>query len=451
MRIGSSSSLIGSSLVASSLDVARRYQMSRVPNKGVRDPGAIPDRLKDAISYFGNASHNVVMEDTPFVPQDKRQSLVRETMAMHQNMKSATKLDRFRSALQKAGPRLGADPAWDDVSLFLRTTEFCSEIERVESDVFPKGSKLWLELEHCEERRRPLFMKLPNGMLVVPVFSFEEYQDFYFSRADVYEACWFPVPRMGSRYEAFCKMTFPVCGLGPMANFCALATMALPEASQFGILINPGQRYSKFLTYPEMVHLAKQKKNSVVDNAATAKYHLSLRASFDTSKMTLTRLTPEEAIAHSKKRPAIPQVAQLELHLLLYSHPEISFVYVRTVKRPAWRKFLGSSDMLTQIDIVVQEGGEGTFEKQIVQQKIAEWSFMKEFQTDVHVEFTKVAPAVGVVVEGGAVPPMLLYDGVLDGGMLRSLANLKGMSLKESLDYDAPLIGSDGKTIPSTD
>jgi len=430
---------VGPSCAVAASSLARH--IATVPSKGVREAPPVPDRLKDAMAYFGNESQpHMVMEDTPFVPQDKRQNLLKETMAMQQNMRSTNKLDRLRVTLDGVRNKSSLDEAWNDVYLFMRTTELCTELVKISTDDFPRGKKLWIELEFCEERRVPYFLKMPNGMIVLPIFSFEEYQDHYFSKLDIFEAVWFPVPRMGSRYEAFCKMSFPVCALGPLVKHSALATVSIP-ASQFGILINPGHRSSKFVTYPEMVYLAKQKKHSM-GNEGVMTFHDSLKKAFDTSKMPMVRLSPSDVVAHLKDRPAIPQVAQLELHLLLFPFTEVREVHVRTVPRPKWKKFLtGGTETITQLDVVVVDAADKDREWRIaVAQIMQSWSFMKEFHSDVHIEFCAAAPP-------SSSGSMKLYESAVDGKMLRGWAAHRGMTLRQSLDFDAPLVDADGNTV----
>jgi hypothetical protein len=413
------------------------------PNKGVREQPQVPDRLKDAVSYFGNNSQsNVIMEDTPYVPQDKRQNLLKEAMSMQQNMKSMTKMDRFRTAMSAVHELGPDDEGWADVYLFARTTEHCNELVRIPSDVFPRGAKLWIELESCEERRQPYFLKLPNGMVVLPVFSMEEYQDHFFSRLDIFEPVWFPVPRMGTRYEAFCKMPFPVCALGSIQRQAALATMAIPT-SQFGILVNPGQRSSKFLTYPELIYLATQKKHSFIANEGPEPFDRSLKRAFDTTTMPLVRMSPKEVMEHIKTRPGIPQVALLELHLLLFNFSEVTEAYVKTVRRPAWKRLMGGPETLTQLDIVVSDTGNHRAWRGELQSVLQNWSFLKEFKTDVHIELLNKRQ------EPLDPSAMKLYDTHADGTFYRQHASVQkgALSLRQSLDFDAPLVDKDGKTV----
>lgn len=419
-----------------------------MPNKGVRQQPPVPDRLKDAMAYFGNEQRqNVVMEDTPFVPQDKRQNLLKETLSMQQNMRSASKLDLVKVALSKLHGKNCDAEDWNDVFLFMRTTEFCTELVKNETDVFPRGSKLWIELESCEERRTPYLLKLPNGMVVLPIFSMEEYQDYYFSRIEAFESCWFPVPRMGTRYEAFCKLEFPVCGLGPLQRLSALATMALRKpGSELGILINPGQRCSKFLTYPEMVYLARQKKHTMSNEGAIT-FHKTLRKTFDTTKLDFVRMSPEDALEHLAKsdKQGVPMIARLELQLLVFPFAEVSEVYVRTVPKPKWKKLVtGGSETITLLEFVVHDESMDVAARKKWRAELAEivqqWSFMAEFNSDIHIEFVASAPTSDTNATK-------LYDGAVDGRLYRQHVTFKGLSLRQALDFDAPIVNADGKTV----
>lgn len=399
----------------------------RVPSKGVREQPAVPDRLKDAVSYFGNQSTNVVAEDTPYVPQDKRQNLVREVLGMHQNLKSASKLDRLKSALDAAQHTEANSEKWKEVYVFLRTTEQCGELVQDPTDVFPRGSALWIDLTECEEARLPHICQLPNGMLIFPAFSFEEYLNHYFQRLKIFDSVWFPVPRMGSKYEDFCNMEFPVCATGKIANMCTLATVAY-DANQFGISINLLQNTTKFLTYPEMIRISQKAPFS---GETIEGFHPALQRTFNTTKLEVKRIATRKELAEAlASRPKIPQIAQLELQLLIFEFNEIQQVYVRTVATPKWKQLLGKSETMTQIDIVLKEK-DSTLSRAIAE-RLSGWSFLEEFQSDIHMEFGTEKPSIDSKA-------MLLYDGEVDGAMFRAIAINNGPSLKELLDYDAPL------------
>ena len=416
--------LVGSGAARQSV---RSYLAGRVPSKGVREQPAVPDRLKNAVSYFGNQATNVVGDDTPFVPQDKRQNLVREVLGMHQNLKSAAKLDRLKVALAAAQHTLPNSEKWKEVYVFLRTTEQCCELVKDETDYFPKGSSLWIDLTECEEQRMPHVCQMPNGMLVFPSFSFEEYLNHYFQRLKIFDAVWFPVPRMGSKYEEYCSMEFPVCATGKIANMCTLATVSV-SATQFGLGVNLLQGTTKFLTYPEMIRIAQKAPFS---GDTVEGFHPALQRTFDTTKMELKRIsTVAELRAALASRPSIPQIAQLELQLLIFEFVEVEQIFVRTVATPKWKQMLGKSEVMTQIDVVLKQKDAKV--SRAVAERLSGWSFLEEFQSDIHFEFGTVVPPA----DSGA---MLLYDGTVDGEMYRSMAANNGPSLKSLLDYDAPL------------
>ncbi|RNF20748.1 uncharacterized protein Tco025E_03656 [Trypanosoma conorhini] len=421
----------------------QRCFQGRIPNKGYRIQPAAPDRLKDAVALFGADAHNVTLDDPPYVPEEQRMHMTKEIMGSNQNMKNHSKLDRLRAALDAVHNEGPNHEAWKEVCLFLRTTEMCCELQKDPTDVFPKGKKLWINLDECEERRLPVLMQMPNGMLVLPVFSMEEYLDHYFCRVDVFESCWFPIPRMGTRFEEFCQLPFPVTAVGSMQHFSALATVAL-RVSQFGILVNPGQRTSKFITYPEMVELAKQRSMRPKERNTDLKrrtngveediFDRSFLCGFDTTKLVMKRIEPfqlEELLCH---RPRIPPVAQLELHLLLFEYESITKVFVRTVDRPRWRRVFGASQKMTQIDVVI-EGGKPD---RAVFERIKKWSYMREFHSDVHVEFTAVAPKVQEGDEAQAV-----YE-TADGKLLREMKAFRGVTLRKAIGYDEPLLDAHG-------
>lgn len=467
--LGRGSCCLGSSLATSAAPLAasssgvdawlapamqQRHQ-TRVPNKGYREQPTVPDRLKDAMSNFGSDMHNISPDKDPaFVPEQNRQHLVQDVMSSTQNMKSMSKMDRLRAALDKVRNEPPADEKWNEVYLFLRTTEMCTEVVTSPTDEFPKGAKLWIELELCEEKRVPVLMTLPNGMPVLPIFSMEEYMDAYFSRTNVYDSCWFPVPRHGTQWEEFCRLPFPACVTGSIQHFSTLATVAL-GGRQLGILVNPGMRTSKFLTYPEMVALTQLRQQKSKDRRVLLSpshrgesagpegekeaplFDETFMRTFDTSRMALTRLEPHQLADCLAQRPPLPPVAQLELHLLLHVYPEIESVYVRTVDRPRWRKMLGASDKMMQIDVVCSAGSKPD---KAFFTHLQRWSFMREFNSDVHVELTDQVPSR----ESSSGPFMCVYTKATDGQLLRSMSTYKGRTLADQLGYNEPLTDSKG-------
>ncbi|RNF19543.1 hypothetical protein TcG_04696 [Trypanosoma cruzi] len=426
----------------------RRFQ-GRIPSKGYRMQPTVPDRLKDAVSLFGADAHNVTPDDPPYVPEEQRMHMTKEIMGSNQNMKNHGKLDRLRAALDTVHNEGPEHDGWKEVYLFLRTTEMCCELEKDPTDLFPKGKKLWINLDECEERRRPVLMQMPNGMLVLPAFSMEEYLDHYFCRVDAFESCWFPIPRMGTRFEEFCHLPFPVTAVGSMQHFSALATVAL-RSSQFGILVNPGQRTSKFITYPEMVELAKQRSMRPKDRNTDLKrksngveediFDRSFRCGFDTRKLVMRRVEPVELEELLRHRPKIPPVAQLELHLLLFEYESISKVFVSTVDRPRWRRVFNASEKMTRIDVVI-EGGRPD---RAIFERIKKWSYMGEFHSDVHVEFTAVSP------EASKGDEMQLFYDSSDGKLLRGMKAFRGITIRRAIGYDDPLLDAHGNPVAFT-
>ncbi|KAG5466996.1 hypothetical protein LSCM1_01174 [Leishmania martiniquensis] len=433
----------------------RRHQ-TRIPNKGYRQQPAVPDRMKDAMATFGVDMHSVSLdEDPPYVQEHQRQRMLQEVMSSPQNLKSLSKMDRLRSALDHVRNEPAGHEKWNEVYLFLRTTEMCTEVSASDSDVMPKGKKLWIELELCEEKRVPVLLALPNGMPVLPIFTMEEYMDAYFLRTNVYDSCWFPVPRNGTQWEEFCKLPFPVCATGNLQHFSTLATVAL-GGHQLGILVNPGMRSSKFISYPEMVSLARLQRQPrshrrrLVTRCATIEgssaaaadvgeplFDENLMVTFDTTKMPLTRLEPQDLATCVAQRPPIPPVAQLELHLLLHVYPDIEFVYIRTVDRPRWRRMLGAAEKMTQIDVVCNPNHKP--DKSFFEH-LCQWSFMKEFNSDVHLELTSDAP----VPADPTSDLMCVYSNASDGKLLRAMSTFKGRTLADQLGFNEPITDAQG-------
>ncbi|KPI85791.1 hypothetical protein ABL78_5148 [Leptomonas seymouri] len=431
-----------------SASTQRRWQ-TRVPSKGYREqPTAIPDRIKDTMAIFGTDMHSITSEeDPPYVPEQQRRQMLQEVMSGTQNMKHMSKMDRLRTALDAVRNEPSGSDKWQEVYMFLRTTEMCTEVIKNESDTFPKGQKLWIEMELCEEKRVPALLKLPNGMPVLPIFSLEEYYDYYLGRTDSFESCWFPVPRGGSQWEEYCKLPFPVCVTGGIQHFSMLATVAL-GGPQLGILVNPGQRSSKFITYPEMVTLTQMKRQKSRDRNLSLKtpsadgtssewiFDINLMTTFDTTKMPLVRLEPQELPALLRERPSIPPVAQLELQLLLFRYEEIQSVYIRTADRPKWRTVFGASEKMTQIDVVCDPAKKPDKEFFTHLQR---WSFMKEFNSDVHVELTSTVPKHTDPSDSF----MCVYTQE-DTALLRSMSTFKGLTLADQLGFNEPIADAQG-------
>ncbi|CCW61393.1 unnamed protein product [Phytomonas sp. EM1] len=428
---------------SSPLRFHRRYQ-TRIPNKGYRTQPEIPDRIKDTVSLYGNQG-GVASDGETYVPLEQRSHLMQEVMSNSANMKNYYKLDRLRTALNMARNEKPEHASWQELYMFFRTTEMCLEVRKEEGDVFPKGQKLWVELESCEERRVPKLLEMPNGLLVLPVCSIEECLDQYFCRTNTFESCWFPVPRMGTRWESFCAMPFPVCVIGSLERICALATVALPP-HQFGILINPGQYSSKFITYPEMVQLSKIKHTPMMERELTLMeeregkkellFDAHLMTIFNTQKMALKSVEPHEVEAKMRARPPIPPIAQLELHLLLFKYPEIERVYVRTVERPRWRTMMGVPEKLTEIDIIPVAGKKPAPD---FLTHLKRWSYMSEFRMDVHIELTAEVPEPS----NGSVP-ICVYTSE-DGELLRSMYAYKGEAIARSIGFHEPLVDENGR------
>ncbi|KPA86498.1 hypothetical protein ABB37_00646 [Leptomonas pyrrhocoris] len=446
--IATALSAVSTAAAPSPTTTLRRWQ-TRVPNKGYRKQATdIPDRIRDAMALFGADMSNITSEeDPPYVPEQQRRQMLQEVMSSTQNTMQLSKMDRLRTALDAVRNEPPGDDKWQEVYMFLRTTEMSTEVIRNESDVFPKAQKLWIEMELCEEKRVPALLKLPNGMPVLPIFTMEEYYDHYLGRTEAFESCWFPVPRAGSQWEEFCKLPFPVCVTGGIQHFSMLATVAL-GGPQLGILVNPGQRSSKFITYPEMVTLTQMKRQKSKDRNLSLKtpsadggasdwvFDVHLMTTFDTTKMPLVRLEPQDLPALLKDRPPIPPVAQLELQLLLYKYDAIQSVYIRTVDRPKWRTIFGASEKMTQIDVVCDPANKPDKEFFAHLQR---WSFMKEFNSDVHVELASASPT-----RDGSSNSFMCVFSQQDAALLRSTTTFRGRTLADELDFNAPISDAQG-------
>lgn len=432
--------LLATGSPAATVAAARgQFTLPNRPGSGYRIQPPVPDRLKDALSNFGADTRNIFPDDQDpaFVPEEGRKKMVSELISSTAHLRNHSKLDRLRAALDKVHdcPSVFHDD-WKEVYLFLRTTEMCCEVRKVDADVFPKGQKLWIDLSECKERRVPSLLELPNGIRVLPIFSMEEYLDHYFSLVDAFESCWFPVPRMGSRWDLFCGMEFPVAATGTLRYHSTLATLAGGEAP-VGILVNPGQRTSKFITYPEMVQLTEIMNRRVRDRVLDLSvkqptgewktiFSPGLITTFDTRKMPMKRVSVTEP---TKRQSILPPIAQLELHLLLFQYKEIASVYIRTVERASWKRALGGSQYVTHIDVVPFSPSQKppvTFVE-----TLKEWSYLKEFSADININLIHAAPTDEKAC--------CVYN-QQDGELLRSMETFKGMTLADTLEFNEPLV-----------
>jgi hypothetical protein len=356
----------------------------------------------------------------------------------HGKMHSVESQDVVRVSLDAAfHAHVDDDKLWNPVYANLRTSHFCAELHRIPSDPWIPGKPVWVELNECELRREPYLGRLPNGLLFLPVFCLEEYMIRYFGMVEAWDSLTVPHPRGGSQAQVYNSLPFPVNGAGPLRKLSALATVAIPGV-QVPILVNPGQRSSKFLSFPEMHYL----EADVSDNwVPIATFDTKLRAVFNTVSSSFERLTPSQAREHVQQLNAqrlkdrnhadpptrdIPMIAQAELQLLLYNFLQVKSVWVRTVELSRLRKLLSKHQYMVQIDVVTVEGKRDLE----VEETIRRWSFIDEFELGVNIEFMEVDPPSG----------WCLYDTIRDGKLFRQIQARRGPSLADRLAYHEELL-----------
>lgn len=419
-------------------------KLGSVPNKGYRTPAKVPDRLRDAFSYFSSDARRFNTDDAPFLDEQKRQGLMRDVLSLHKNMQSLAKLDRLKLTLDEARFKPPSATEWDTVAVLLRTMELSVEIVPDPSDVFPKGEKLWIDLSECTERRRPYCIELEDGTVVLPVFSFEEYANHYFQRLKEFEACWFPVPRAGTQAAAFDEMKFPVMAHGPIKKIAALATMSVPNG-QFVLLVNPFLPSSKFVTFQEMLNLAKatDEHGNVVPSSD------ALRRAFNTTKWNGKRIDalrvprpPPVSHAASLALPPLPHIARGEMRLLLFDQTAIREVRLRLVDKSVWQRMTTPTSVgHTMTELVVVLHPEPVAQRAEIEERILTWSYLREVPGQVLVSFVEAA-----MVGDAASPTASDWGDVVysekEALLLRASAHRTGPTLREMLNYEAPLEAS---------
>lgn len=379
--------------------------------KGVIEAPAVPDRFQAALSHFGS---NPDLEPSLYISnQSQRLEMISKVMNSDQ-MTSADNYHRVDDALEEA-TRHPSDTTWNAFFLQLRQAECCVELVHNDTDKFPQGRKLWIDLGEAEERRYPYLAQLPNGIVVMPIFSSEVVIDTFFSHQSVWPSCWFPSPRSGSNKEGFNNLRFPVCGVGRMGKLCSLATVAHAPL-KFAVALNLGQGATKIITYSEMLWLSDRKRTEIPQNAPLFKVALQTKQlSSSLRRVEGRNLTP---------RPEdllVPQIAQVELHLMLFEHTQVKKVFVRSVDAPLWKRFVRTAST-TQIVVITNEGVQIPY----VDRLIRTWSFLREMKTEVGVTFRSVEYNEGVLV----------YSEEVDGHMFRQLAVNNTTTLRERLNYD---------------
>lgn len=402
-------------------DTAPRAQVNRQrmgtlkENKlktGAHGKSKVPDRMRDSFAFFG-ADGGFTPDDVAYQPKPQRESMLRGIVNDRKNIKSVASLDKVRIALDAASRKEADGQEWRFVQTLLRTNEFCVELVQHPTDEFPEADKLYIALDECEVPRQPYLYQLPDGTIVMPVFSYEEYVGHYFQRLNIFESQWFPLPRMGTCFESFKKEQFPVVAHGSLKQLASLATVATPH--QLVMLINPGQENSKFLTYPELLDVAGEK-------GAELKHHHALRRLFDTRKWDGRRLGPTEMEPPKPDAPdhvAVPHIARDELRLLMFDLLALQAV------------FLYSADGVRHV-VVVLDTATAEDEVDVVLERLGRWSYLEESEEPLEV---RCDPA-------SAVPAAHTWTKVYDGAnveLLRSSVVAEKPTLREALGYDAPL------------
>ena len=410
---------------------------ARWAGKGVRSPAAIPDRLKEAIDVYGQTGcPNVHLDnENNYVPQERRQNILNNLVNMRENMISRSRLDRLNKAMDRCCKTDPQSHEWKEAYVFLKTTEYCLELVEVETDrgLFEKGKPLWINLQECEEQRRPYLCKLPNELLVTPICSMNDYQDHYFEKCQVFDSCWFPVPRTGTQWEEFCKLPFPVLATGNFTHMCSLSTVANKE-SQFGMLLNPGLEAAKFLSYPEMIRTSQKRSVGTLDEPIEG-FHESLQVCFDTSKLQYERVHPQDAAKIMVKRLRsrdsyfVPEVAVMELHMLVFRFENIRSVYLQLNPTARWKRLLGSSQRTAYLQLV--QFSNDPKEVEVVAKILQQWSYISEFHMDVDIAGTTVLPTEENVT-------CLMSE--QDGPFYRAIeVRVPKESLRKIVGYDDPL------------
>jgi len=284
--------------------------------------------------------------------------------------------------------------------------------------------------------REPAFAPLPNGMIVLPIFSMEEYMIQYFGQQQRWEAISFPVPTGGKhRWDEFCKLQFPVIGAGALQWMAGMATMAI-KPWKVGVLVNAGQQDSKFLTYPELVF---QATTTSVRDSPFVTLPPELKVSISTSGLTFEPLTADDVrarLASDRRYVLTTPIARLELIVLLLGHPEIASVTIVFAELPKWKSWVkGSSKQMNSLVRRNPENPKFTDkDKLVVTQILNSWSFVSEQGRGMMVEIVFTDEEIVVGQE------TVVYEAE-EGDLLRDRTVNTKLTVSEMLDYNAPLAG----------
>jgi hypothetical protein len=407
-----------------------------VPNKGVRQKPAIPDRFKDAFNYFGadaNRAAELEIGDGPYIPENKRHSMVKDVMSNTQYHMPYNKADRISLHLEGARRKPPGDNEWTTAQMQLRSVDFCLELLQHPSDAMPTGEKLWLDLNVCTERRIPYLMELEDGTLLLPIFSMETHIDYYFQKLNCWEACWFPHPRMGTQREVFNRLSFPVCGTGSIAKVGMMATVAIPHGRKVVCVLNPFSNHTKFLTFPELLNLnkAKNENGNVIQSSET------LQKVFNTVNWKAKRVDPTKLppVTEAERKLLVPLIATMELRLLMFDLLGVEGVYIQTKDVSKWKQWVGGAKPKNLLITIVLSPGaaEDVAAQNTIRDRLSTWSFLSEFgEGDFNVTTSMEPPPASTD------SLQTLYT-KKQGEIYRKSTYIHGPSLREKLGYDEPL------------
>ena len=340
----------------------------------------VPDRLRGTYEAYGTQVRSE--NDQTYQPHANRSGLFSDVLGKPKNMNSYEKMDKIRAALEKARKETSESPLWADAFRAIRNNHMCCEILALPSDTYPVGEPRWIDLKECEVARVPYFAQLENGMIVLPVFSLEEYLISYFQRVERWDSISIPQVRAGTQWDPFCKLPFPVLSHGPLQKYCAFATVAVPNL-QVGLVLDPYQPWSKFISYPEMLYYAKNKNDEQLP------FNSNLVQCVNTTKWNFKVVTHDEALtvveADARR---IPHIALLEMQLLLFGYPFIEKATVAAREKPVWKRVLSrGDDKFTLIEITVKTSL-AQADMDHVAEAVKSWSYLSEYPTTVEVLFS---------------------------------------------------------------
>ena len=444
-------------------------------NKGLHKKATPDSSLRSSLGYWGSDNSKHFPSQTEYHTDGPRAQLLHDVMNQpyHKWMTLDQKdilMRTFKAIVRKqrdmqrlSVPQIppssmdgfvedSLELMWQRAFSVLCKSKMHVELERLPDDPVLPGEATWINLDESTEHRLPKLWRMPGKKhLVLPVFTLDEYINHYWQRHECWESMWVPFPRNGASKDGFMGLARPVCGYGSFQNICRLATTAYGGRGRtFSLAINPCQPVTKFITFPEMVHISSKGPTRASLEKKDLPYSGFLTL-VDTSQWTgeivqdgggkCEVLTPGEG--------KVPHIALLELHLLLLSlgssqGNEVAVMSIQVCERAIaetlrvtalFGKFLGldsgSGEKVVTIRVRCATRDQ---EEKVVPLLQQHWSFLAESNTKTEV----VCATANAAAEDTKGTWWELYDSDLMTALRCSTRKAEKRPLRDIIDYDAP-------------